>query len=154
MLLKLLADILATDKGKKLIARVMGMMPSQAPAMLPTTLRVVFTAQPVKKEIVEKMPASAERFAMESAAEAEEVIVAAAMTAVEAAGSSAKAMSYKEAKQCITTVMMPHTKVRARGVMLRLVCLFVFVLWFFLRGWFVAGPTGDDDQHLIHESPM
>ena len=47
-----------------------------------TPLRVVFTAQPVKKEIVEKMPASAERFAMESAAEAEEVIVAAAMTAV------------------------------------------------------------------------
>ena len=51
---KLLADVVATDKGKKLVAQVMQAIPSQALAMLPTTLRVVFSQPPVKKEDVEK----------------------------------------------------------------------------------------------------
>jgi hypothetical protein len=110
---KLLADVVATDKGKKLVAQVMQAIPSQALAMLPTTLRVVFSQPPVKKEDVEALPAgSAARYTKESAAAADDVIMAAAHAAVQETDPKAKPFTYAMAKVCIESVMVPHVKVR------------------------------------------
>lgn len=105
---KRLADIVTMEKGKKMVALVMtARLPSQAKAMLPTTLRVVLSKPPIRREDIDKEPLGSNRFVLESAAIADDIIMSAAFSVV---SSTAYPFAYTAAKACIENVMMPHIK--------------------------------------------
>merc|ERR1712070_478217 len=101
---KRLADIVTMEKGKKMVALVMtARLPSQAKAMLPTTLRVVLSKPPIRREDIDKEPLGSNRFVLESAAIADDIIMSAAFSVV---SSTAYPFAYTAAKACIENVMM------------------------------------------------
>ncbi len=109
----LLAAVAEQDKGRKLLARVFKLLPSQAPAMLPTVLRVLLTARSKEAQQQQQL----DRFTLANRREADNALFAAALAVVTAppASDGRPRFPYLAARACVESVMAPHIKVGPLG---------------------------------------
>mmetsp|Transcript_76908 Transcript_76908/g.154255 ORF Transcript_76908/g.154255 Transcript_76908/m.154255 type:complete len:597 (-) Transcript_76908:334-2124(-) len=117
----LLASVCEQDKGKKLLAKVLKLVASLAPALLPTCLRVLYSKPPVRSEELKAKATQQEEgaaksgnvdgFALRSRKEADDALVDAAAAFFHAmdtgVGSSS---SFAVCRGCLESVMAPHVK--------------------------------------------
>jgi hypothetical protein len=105
----LLASVCASDKGKRLVAKALALLPQFAAALLPTALRVLLATPPLPSRDSD----AADPFANAATREAEEAL-AAAMVAVVGASQEEGASSGKHpfglaaAKASLAAAMAPH----------------------------------------------
>lgn len=101
-----LTAIVALPKGRKLVARVVRLVPSQAPALLPVVLRAMFSRLPVRPEMLEAAADVEQRQALVQLQESEDQLLAAFQEVIAQTGK----LSYAIAKATIENVMAPHIR--------------------------------------------
>lgn len=102
----ILAAIVALPKGRKLVARVVRLVPSQAPALLPVSLRTMFSQLPVRPDMLAAAVDTEQRQALLQLQESEDQLLSAFQEVIVQSG----ALSYAIAKATVENVMAPHIR--------------------------------------------